>query len=218
MQHEFWRERWREGRIGFHEGAPNEWLVSHVSVLGITPERRRVLVPLCGKSVDLAFLAAQGAEVVGVELVEDAARAFFEEAGLPAARTVDGALVRYEAAGVEIVVGDFFDLSREDIGVFDAYYDRAAIVALPPPLRVSYARTLDLVAKDASGLVITFEHDADDGKPPFSVSVSDLKALFPDRSFEVLGVRDGFAADSVIVQRGATFVREGAYTATPSGK
>lgn len=218
MERAFWEDRWREGRIGFHEGAPNAWLVEHVAVLGITPERRRVLVPLCGKSVDLAFLAAHGAEVVGVELVEAAARAFFEEASLPAARTVDGALVRYEAAGVEIVVGDFFDLGPEDVGVFDAYYDRASIVALPPSLREAYARTLNALAPAARGLVVTFEHDATDGKPPFSVSLGELVALFPERRFELLDTRDGLPSHGAMAQRGATFVRERAYAVTTPGK
>ncbi len=146
MEHGFWQGRWREGRIAFHEGAPNEWLSAHVGTLGIAPEKRRVLVPLCGKTVDLAFLAAHGAEVVGVELVEDAARAFFEEAGLRAARTASGPFVRYEAAGIEIVVGDFFALAPADVGTFDAFYDRAAIVALPPEMRVTYAHTLRALA------------------------------------------------------------------------
>jgi thiopurine S-methyltransferase len=218
VQSGYWQERWRDGRIGFHEGVPNEWLVAHVSVLGITEERRRVLVPLCGKTVDLALLASKGAEVVGVELVDAAARAFFEEAQLPVARTVDGALVRYEAAGVEIVVGDFFDLSPEDVGVFDAYYDRASIVALPPSLRERYARTLDRLAPSANGLVVTFEHDATDGLPPCSVSPAELAQLFPTRSFDLLGARDALTVGGSMAQRGATFVRESAFAVTPIRK
>jgi thiopurine S-methyltransferase len=217
MQDEYWQDRWRRGRIGFHEGAPNEWLVKHVSILGIAPERRRVLVPLCGKTVDLAWLAANGAEVLGVELVDSAARAFFDEAQLTPARTVDGALTRYEAAGIEIVVGDFFGLGPEDVGVFDAYYDRASIVALPPELRTTYARTLTALTPRAPGLVVTFEHDADDGQPPFSVAEAELVSLFPDRGFEHLGTRDTFAASAALAERGATFVREKAYAARPRG-
>ena len=217
MQPGYWRDRWRDGLIGFHEGAPNAWLVEHVAALAIAPERRRVLVPLCGKSVDLAFLAAHGAEVVGVELVDAAARAFFEEAKLPAARTVDGALVRYEASGVEIVVADFFQLTPEDVGVFDAYYDRASLVALPPSLREPYARTLRLLAPTARGLVVTFEHDAKDALPPFSVSPAELRALFPERSFEHLGTTDTLSEGGSMARRGATYVRESAFAVTSPG-
>src|SRR4051812_33920356 len=81
-----WFGRWREGRIGFHEGAPNRRLVRHARELG-TPNHddgtpKRVLVPLCGKSEDLTYLAQLGFEAVGVELVESAVRAFFSEHAL----------------------------------------------------------------------------------------------------------------------------------------
>ena len=56
MQPDFWRSRWTAGQIGFHEGKPNQHLVKHVAALG---KAKHVLVPLCGKAEDLAFLAAQ---------------------------------------------------------------------------------------------------------------------------------------------------------------
>ncbi len=74
MDAEFWKTRWQAGQIGFHEGRPNAFLEAHAARLGIA---RRVLVPLCGKSVDLAYLAGLGHDVVGVELVEEAAAACF---------------------------------------------------------------------------------------------------------------------------------------------
>ena len=76
MDPAFWNSRWAKGKIGFHEGAPNSYLVKHHDKLATCP---RLLVPLCGKAVDLAYLAALGHEVVGVELVEDAVKAFFAE-------------------------------------------------------------------------------------------------------------------------------------------
>ena len=62
MHPEYWIERWKEGRIGFHRAGVNPQLVEHhARALG---ETKRVLVPLCGKSEDLAWLAASGHEVV----------------------------------------------------------------------------------------------------------------------------------------------------------
>jgi hypothetical protein len=57
MEPGFWRARWSEGRIGFHEGTSNAHLRKNVDVLA---GARRVLVPLCGKAEDLAVLAAAG--------------------------------------------------------------------------------------------------------------------------------------------------------------
>ncbi|MBL9037808.1 MAG: hypothetical protein JNG84_04760, partial [Archangium sp.] len=97
MNEVFWVTRWNEGRIGFHEGKPNAWLARHHAELGHT---QRVLVPLCGKSEDLAYLAALGHQVVGVELVELAARAFFTEHSLTPTESRRGQLVSLQAGGV----------------------------------------------------------------------------------------------------------------------
>ncbi|HET7301300.1 MAG TPA: thiopurine S-methyltransferase, partial [Oleiagrimonas sp.] len=48
MQTEFWLQRWREGRIGFHRDAPMPLLVQHWPALELA-RGSRVLVPLCGK-------------------------------------------------------------------------------------------------------------------------------------------------------------------------
>ncbi|RYE88907.1 MAG: thiopurine S-methyltransferase, partial [Myxococcales bacterium] len=81
MEHEFWQSRWREGRIGFHEAEGSPRLREGLAWL--TGERPgAVLVPLCGKSVDMRVLAGTGQRVVGVELAEPAAQAFFDEWGV----------------------------------------------------------------------------------------------------------------------------------------
>ena len=51
-----WESRWREGRIGFHKTEVQPMLVRHAEVL-LTGNPQRVFVPLCGKSVDLPWLA-----------------------------------------------------------------------------------------------------------------------------------------------------------------
>jgi len=177
MDPAFWQARWREGRIGFHEGRPNDLLVAHAQVLG---PPGRVLVPLCGKSEDLAFLASLGHEVVGVELAGEAVEAFFEEHGLAPSRAPRGALEAWTAGGVTILLGDFFDVRREDVGAITAFYDRAAIVALPPEMRPRYAAHLLHLAGNAPGLLIAFEYPQERMEgPPFSVEEAELRRLFP---------------------------------------
>jgi thiopurine S-methyltransferase len=211
MEASYWHGRWNERQIGFHEGTPNAWLAEHVAHLGPGPGRR-VLVPLCGKTVDLAFLAAHGFEVLGVELVRSAVDEFFAEAGLTPTITEDGPYVRLAARGIEIVVGDFFALDTARVGAFDTFYDRAAVVALPPPLRERYAATLaHLVKPGAPGLTITFEHDGPTDLPPFSVSAAELARLWPTWTFAPLGSVDALLLGSVLAQRGAKTATEHAY-------
>lgn len=215
MDPDYWLERWEKQQIGFHEGAPNAWLEEHALLLGPGPGRR-VLVPLCGKSVDLAFLAAHGFEVVGVELARSAAEAFFEEAGLEPTRRADGELERFSVPGIEIVVGDYLTLGPEQIGTFDAYYDRAAVVAMPPELRKRYARAgRALLRPEAVGLIVTFEHDGPKDAPPFSVDAAELARLWPSFEWLPLGTTDLLEARSVLRERGATFAREHAYAVRP---
>lgn len=177
MEPQFWQSRWSEGAIGFHEGRPNAHLVSHRRVLSTA---KRVLVPLCGKTEDLAYLAAQGHEVVGVELVESAAQAFFAEHGATPEVTSAGALRRYRANGVTILAGDFFSTSPELLGAPDGLYDRAALIALPEPMRHRYAVHLRaLLPAGAPGLVITLEYAQDKmNGPPFSVPETEVRAHY----------------------------------------
>lgn len=211
MDAQYWLDRWDKGQIGFHEGAPNRWLEEHVAMLG-PGAGRRVLVPLCGKSIDLAFLAACGFEVVGVELAGEAAAAFFEEADLTPTRTESGGFARLVAGPITIVVGDFFALREEHVGTFHAFYDRAAVVALPRELRTRYSESLRArLASDAVGLVITFEHDGPTTAPPFSVDAAEVARVWPDFERVVLGGHDVLGERGTLREAGATFATENAY-------
>ena len=71
MQPDFWHQRWADQQIGFHQSTPTPLLLKHWSALGIAPGAT-VFVPLAGKSLDMAWLAAQGHRVLGVELSQRA--------------------------------------------------------------------------------------------------------------------------------------------------
>jgi len=181
----FWQTRWREGRIGFHEAKPNQYLERHADRLANHPH---VLVPLCGKAEDLAYLASRGHEVIGVELVEDAVRAFFTEHGLtPTIENRDGFVV-YSSPSITLYAGDLFAISRSMIGPIDAIYDRAALIAFPDELRRRYVDHLRTLApKGARVLVITLEYDqARMEGPPFSVEEAELRMLYDGTSIELL--------------------------------
>lgn len=183
---EEWVARWRDGRIAFHEGRPNQLLVRHRSRLG-----RRVLVPLCGRSEDVAWLAAHDHEVVGVELAEQAVREFFDVHALVPAISQRGPFHAYSAGPITLFAGDFFLTTPELLGPIDAFYDRAALVALPPELRSRYVQHVRaLVPVTASGLVITLEYDQRlMNGPPFAVLEPELRELFAGREVELVEQR-----------------------------
>src|SRR3954469_5375445 len=113
MKPDYWLERWEKGRIGFHRADANPRLVEHPRALG---DAIRVLVPLCGKSADLEWLVVNGFEVVGIELSELAAQAFFSERGFTPERRERGSFIELSHGNVAILVGDFFAARGEELG------------------------------------------------------------------------------------------------------
>ena len=83
---ELWQQSWRDRDIAFHQHVVNPHLVKFWQNLRLTAADR-VFVPLCGKSLDLLWLAEQGHPVIGVELSPLAVRAFFRENKLHPTRT-----------------------------------------------------------------------------------------------------------------------------------
>lgn len=213
MERSFWEQRWREGRIGFHQAAPHRYLERFVDRLGL--EGARVLVPLAGKAIDVVYLASRAGSVTGVEIVERAITDFFREQSLPVHRTVDGPLVRFEGENVEMILADYFSLDADDVGTFDACFDRAALVALDPPTRAAYVSTTrGLLGAGARTLLVTYEHDAPPVEPPFSVDEATVRALYADDEVELLAREDVFDAKGGLAARGATQTHELAFSIT----
>ena len=174
---EDWLGRWEEGRIGWHEPSGNAALKAH------WPELRAgstVLVPFCGKSVDIAWLAERGLTVTGVELSRKAIEAFFAEQELAYRAETCGAFAVYRARTRPITLygGDLFAFRG---GPFDALFDRGALVALPPMDRPRYVQHLrGLLKRDAFQLLVTLEYEQSRVEgPPFAVLPDEVRGYWP---------------------------------------
>lgn len=179
MQAEFWHSRWKNNQIGFHQAQVNTYLQQHWPALGVATGER-VLVPLCGKSLDMLWLAGQGLQVLGVELSERAVEDFFNEHQLEPHVTQSGPFKVFRCDDIEIRCGDFFALSADDVGGCTALYDRAALIALPEDMRKRYVAHLQaILPASAKGLLITLDYDqAQIEGPPFAVTDDEVQALF----------------------------------------
>jgi thiopurine S-methyltransferase len=178
MDRDFWHRKWASNEIGFHEGAANPLLLAHFGRLGLAPGGR-VFVPLCGKSLDLHWLLAQGYRVAGVELSRLAVDQLFAELGLTPEVTVLADLLHYRAQEIDIFVGDLFALSATLLGPIDAVYDRAALVALPQAMRARYAAHVSELAARAAQLLICYQYQqALMAGPPFSVRDDEVRQLY----------------------------------------
>lgn len=184
MNLDFWRERWSEGRLGWHKDRVHPHIERHLGWL-TGGAAASVLVPLCGKTLDLAWLASRGHRAVGVEAVEEAARQLFAEAGLEPETDQAG---RWRGGGVEVVVDDFFAVDGDRLGApLDAVWDRASLVAIDPGSRRRYAERIAALAPGGRMLLSTFEYDQRlmDG-PPFSVPEEAVRELYGDARVERL--------------------------------
>ena len=154
----FWEDRWASGNIGFHRSSFNRQLLEYWPQLGVDPTAT-VFVPLCGKSLDMHWLARRGHTVIGNEVVVQAAEEFFHEAGMrPRCEELRGR-TSLSHAGICILLGDFFELQPQELEGATAWYDRAAQVALPPAQRVRYYQHLArLLPSGAVGLSLTLEY------------------------------------------------------------
>jgi thiopurine S-methyltransferase len=175
MDASFWHQRWETNQIGFHEASANALLVKHLPSLHLNTQSR-VFIPLCGKTLDIHWLLSQGFRVVGAELSELAITQLFAELGLTPEIVHLGKLKHYRASQIDIFVGDIFDLTADLLGEVDAIYDRAALVALPAPLRESYSAHLVSISQAAPQLLICYVYEQSQlSGPPFSVDDAEVK-------------------------------------------
>lgn len=178
MDPAFWQQRWENNQIAFHEEEVNPLLLKTIGRLALN-RGDRIFVPLCGKTNDLAWLSEQGYRVVGIELNQSAVEAVFSNMGADPDISVSGDHMHYKSGTIEVFSGDFFELSTQMLGPVDAVYDRAALIALPAPMRRSYAAHLTALTRTAPQLLIALHYDQTQmNGPPFSVTGDEIGRLY----------------------------------------
>ena len=174
MELNFWHEKWASNDIGFHESEPHPFLVDHCNALDLKAGSR-VLIPLCGKTLDIAWLLSQGYRVAGAELSEVAVQQLFAALDVMPQVVIYDEIKHYSADCIDIFVGDIFDLSAGLLGVIDAIYDRGALVALPADVRLRYSDHLQKISGQASQLLVVYSYDQGEMEgPPFSLSEQEI--------------------------------------------
>ena len=206
MDEKFWLRRWETGDIGFHKEEPHHFLQRFFDALDLRPGDQ-CLVPLCGKSPDLAWLHGRGLRVTGVELSRLAVDAFISENHLHGKWTTSARMSCYLDQRYRLYCGDFFLLTAAVLGPVRATYDRGALVAMPPGLRNRYATHLAALMPTGSRiLLISYEYDQDETYgPPFSVPYAGLDGLFEDWfEIELLVEEDVLWSHQRLAARGVT--------------
>ena len=205
---EAWLARWREGRTHFHLDQVHPTLMRYIDQ---TPLGGRILVPLCGKSLDLGWLTDQGYEVVGVELSEQAVSELFEQLEVEPIRTRDGPFEIWRSPSLSVYVGDIFELTANSVGTFDTIWDRAALIALNPTDRARYAPHISsFLKKDSSVLLSVLVYDQRKmSGPPFSVTDDEINRLYSScKSVEKMQSKNVTSRNPMFVEAGLDTVTE----------
>ncbi|TRY93741.1 hypothetical protein DNTS_028773 [Danionella cerebrum] len=155
-----WETRWTESKIGFHQSEVHNVLKANLDKVLCGRKEVRFFFPLCGKAVDMKWLADLGHTVVGVEISEKGIKEFFSEqnlryteeavAGIPGAKVFkssDGKICLYQC--------DLYQFSRYG------------------------ALLVSLMSSDCRYLLDTLEYNPElyEG-PPFFVSEEDVRSTF----------------------------------------
>ncbi len=178
------------------------------------PADGRVFVPLAGKSLDMAWLAARGHRVLGVELSQLAVEQFFAEHALAPVMNESRHGMHYRAGPIELICGDVFALDAEALADCTGFLDRAALIALPTQMRQRYARELySQLPTRCRGLLITLEYpEHEKSGPPFTVTEDELRALYDcDWNIDLLTRQDILAEQPGFVAEGVTSLGTAAY-------
>jgi thiopurine S-methyltransferase len=180
MDKHYWLSRWESGHIQFHRERPNELLEAHANELD---GKRRVYVPLCGKSLDVHFLLERGHEVIGSELSPIAINALFADLKQNPCISQSGPFRVHTGDRLTVFEGDALALTSELMGgTVDAIYDRGSLVAVDPrsqraELVESFRRVLRSPGGKLLQVVFTYDPSKMNG-PPWSISEADIKRLY----------------------------------------
>ncbi|XP_057683166.1 probable thiopurine S-methyltransferase [Corythoichthys intestinalis] len=183
-----WEQRWHDNRIGFHRPHVHKMLESKIEKALAGRTGVRFFFPLCGKAVDMKWLADMGHSVVGVEISEKAIQQFFSENDLTYSEetvpAIPGAKVfKNSEKNITLYNCDLYSLTSSIIGQFGAIWDRASMVAINPRDRVKYASLMiSLMANDCKYLLSTFMYNAELYKgTPFVVTGEQVYTLFGEK-------------------------------------
>jgi thiopurine S-methyltransferase len=183
VNEDFWINKWQKGEIGFHQAKYHP----AVEKFGTRFSPGTVLVPLCGKTLDMLYFSSIGHSVIGVELSPIACRDFFVENGIQFTEKSVKDFAVFESEHITLWCGDFFKLPQDVWSTVKGIYDRAALVALPEDIRQKYAAEITKRSGTVEVLLVSFEYPQGSIQgPPFSVPEAEIKKIYQGFALQLI--------------------------------
>ncbi|XP_026887914.2 probable thiopurine S-methyltransferase [Electrophorus electricus] len=219
-----WEEKWQKGTTGFHQSHVHRMLESNLQKVVAERQQVRFFFPLCGKAVDMKWLADMGHIIVGVEICEKGIKQFFEEQGLqyteePVEAIPGTKVFKSSDRRISIYQCDLYKFSSAIEGQFGGIWDRGSLVAINPCDRQRYATLMmSLMEKNCRYLLDTLEYNPELHRgPPFLVPEEVLKKIYGE-SCEIELVQTGDAFEERHKEWGIDSLLEKVYLLTLKAK
>ncbi len=168
MQDTDWDAAYQKNELPWDKGAAAPPLLEFLETESISG---KVLVPGCGLGHDVRGLAAQGAEVVGLDVSPTA---------VARAREI-------EKAGAETYAcANLFALPTDLLGTFDWVVEHTCLSGLSPSMRGDYIAAIHRALKPGGRyLAVFYLNPWDEGEtptpPPYGISVEEIDAMVENR-------------------------------------
>lgn len=179
-----------------------------------------ILVPLCGKSLDIQWLLDKNLQVIGVDVSAIAIEGLKESLDLNFSTSTKGPFDVYTAKGIQLWQGDFMNMQASFVPNIDAIYDKAALTALPKSMRKSYSQLIQTLCSSHTNILLNcFEYPQNEMKgPPFAVFTEELQALYSEQfTIQLLHEESMLQQLAKFKQRGlSSFIDEKVYLLSPA--
>ncbi|CAL1538010.1 unnamed protein product [Lymnaea stagnalis] len=200
---EYWKARWNEGQIGFHQPDVHKMLLKYVAKLLPEGKANKVFFPLCGKTLDMKWIYDEGFTVVGVEGVKSAIVQFFAEQNIEYSEEdveLKGEifkLLKSKDGRIRLYWTDILKFSLDFEGTIDAVWDRGSLVALDRKDVPEYVQVIKSILSTKGHILLeVMEYDVsimneiqgpDKPPPPHPMYETELKKLYePECKVEFL--------------------------------
>lgn len=221
MELSYWQSRWQKGNIGWHTDQVYPHLKTYWPRLKLQ-QGDTVLVPLCGKSLDIKWLLDNGFYVIGVDISAVAIQGLLDFMGGTFTKSTKEGFSVFTSENIELWQGDFFKMEPRLLPDIDAVYDKAALIALPSERRKIYASVIkNIISSHAKMLLNCFEYRQQEmNGPPFAVFREELEELYGDIfSISLLHEESLFEQLQKFQHRGlSSFLNEKVYLLSPRNR
>ena len=138
-----------------------------------------IFVPLCGDSIDMAYLLEKGHSIMGNELSSIACEKFLSQTQRNYHKTSKHTFTIYHSNMLTLYCGDYFKLLPGWFEQAQIVYDHTALIALPSNQRPNYVDQMRRLAPNLSKLLlITLDFSADTTSAPYKCSPEEVAQLF----------------------------------------